>query len=357
MNPKLVLCLLLCFMGANALDKVCYNQNKKEVDWYVIFLYPTSSSGGKLMYGYFDSTRPELTFYEYKDDTFPPNLVTAQAITGKTDYNFFFWNDDKTCKDDPETKSASSSKAHAKGELIFDAESGTFLLHSLPRYPTRMLDGTTLLEMPSNAGQYGQHFLCISVPINSVYKITELLNYVNISNNLSVKEDRVNKESPNHWINKLIKNKMDSKYPPKVETTIKSLKGTPFTFFSKGLKHNEVPWDNELRQKYDDTFYVRTWTRPASSPMICEENQLLNVLDVTYDKYSFGKDKEHSKWAVSKTKHICCFGDLNHTDSQRKRGGHIVCFQNKTLADIMRKVIINSDQCPPKQIKNNKNLV
>lgn len=329
-------------------DKTCKNPSGEPVDWYVVFLYPQNSSPeGVLSYGYFGSDSEEMTFHSYELDEFPPNRVTSFTLAEEKDFNFFFWNDDKTCKDDTKSKSASNSKAHAKGELIFDKTSGVFLLHSLPRFPTRMLDGTILTELPGNAGIYGQTFLCISTDESTPYKLAELLNYINISNNLSVKEDRIN-NPPNPWVEKLISNKYSSYYPLVLETEIQSKGNQTFTFFSKSYRQKDVPYDLTLRQKYEDSFFVRTWSRPSLSPSICEDNELLNVLDVKYDKWSYGKDKEHSKWAISKTKDICCFGDVNHTDSQKNRGGNIVCFENKKLHDIMREAIVNTDTCPKK---------
>jgi hypothetical protein len=117
--------------------------------------------------------------------------------------NYFFWNDDLTCKDDSESRSASSTRAHAKGSLVYDSSSGAFLLHSLPRFPTCLTSGSVLTELPNNAGIYGQHFLCISVTTATANKLAELLNYINVSNNHSVNSDQVN-ASGNQWVNKLI---------------------------------------------------------------------------------------------------------------------------------------------------------
>lgn len=331
----------------------CKDYQGNYVDWYVVFLFPNSTHPQKkLSYAYYDSSLQDLKYFDYKEEEFPPNKVTEyaiNAIASSDSVNYFFWNDDKTCKDDEESKSASSSKAHAKGSLIMDSQNSVFLLHSLPRFPTRMLSGDVLREMPSNAGSYGQHFICISTNENTGYKLAEILNYINISNNRGVSKDMVNL-TPNPWISKLITNKLNSSYPWFGTEKIESLAGEEFTIFYKNYKHTVIPFDSTLRQYYQDDFYVRSWTRPEIAPKICDftEYSIMNVLNVKFGNFQYVEGAEHSKWAVSKNKNICCFSDINHTESQAKRGGSIFCFVNEKLAKIMRNAIIEADTCPEK---------
>ncbi len=249
------------------------------------------------------------------------------------------------CKGDKAGKSASNTKAHAKGTLVMDKESTVFLLHSLPRYPTRLQTGEVLTEFPGNAGENGQTFLCISATAETGFTIADRLNYINVQINKSVDKDKVNNPA-NQVIETLIKNR-GNKTNSQLETTlIKSANGNEFTIFSKTHKNKVVPYDTTLREYYQDDFYVRTWTRPEVSPSLCDKYELLNVNNVNYSNiYKFPSSKEHSKWAVSKKKNICCFGDINHTDSQKNRGGNIVCFENQKLANIMRDAIEDVEKC------------
>jgi deoxyribonuclease-2 len=200
--------LIILFLKTSSysLERVCRSPEGKTVDWYVIFLYPQNSSPEKkLMYGYIDDTSSSLKDYEYNEKTFPPTKITQYTLNeDDVNFNYFFWNDDTTCKNESKT-SAPDSRAHAKGSLVYDENKGAFLLHSLPRFPTRTKDGEVLTELPSNGGQYAQSFLCLSVNKNYAERIVEILNIINVSNNKSVKKDRVN-TSPNEWVTKLIKN-------------------------------------------------------------------------------------------------------------------------------------------------------
>ena len=324
-------------------NKVCRNPEGKEVDWYSIFFMPLSASkDNKIHYGYFDPTLTGLKFYDYSEDNFPPTHITRYATGGGYDFNFFFWNDDKTVKDG-EPNGASSTKAHAKGSLVYDADSGAFLLHSLPRFPTRNKDNDILTEIPSNAGHYGQTFLCITVDKINAEQIARLLNCINVSVNKSVNKDRVN-SIPNVWVYALINNKMDSSCGIQHTLKIRSKGGEIFTFYGKNYKNIIIPYDTTLRQLYEDHIYVRTWSRPALAPSLYGTYNLINVLDVKFGDFTYGVNKEHSKWAITKNKNIVCFSDLNHTESQNDRGGHIVCFQNAKLHSIMKASIINSEE-------------
>ena len=333
--------LLILFSSCNT-NRVCLNPSGKEVDWYAIFFMPASaSSDGAIHYGYFDPNVSNLQFYKYDVNTFPPTRITRFVTSGGSNFNYFFWNDDQTVKDGP-SDSASSSKAHAKGSLVYDELTGAFLLHSLPRFPTRTSANVVLEELPSNGGSYGQTFLCISVNKATAESIAKMLSCINASINKSVSSDRVN-SSPNTWVQNLINNKMGSSCANDHATKIRSRAGVEFTFYGKNYKKKIIPYDTTMRQSYSDHFYVRTWSRPALAPALYDNYNLVNVLDVKFRSYRYGVNKEHSKWAIAKDKSVVCFADLNHTESQKDRGGHIVCFNNQKLHDIMKNAIVKTE--------------
>ena len=230
---KSLLFSLLIILASSSTNKVCRNPSGKEVDWYAIFFMPQSaSSDGAIHYGYFDPSLSSLQYYKYDESNFPPTHITKYVTGGGSDYNYFFWNDDKTVKGGS-PDSASSSKAHAKGSLVYDSKFGAFLLHSLPRFPTRTSSNQVLNELPSNGGSYGQTFLCMSVTKANAEAIAKLLSCVNVSVNKAVSSDRVN-STPNTWVKNLINNKMDSASCSIQHTVkLKSKGGEEFTFFGK----------------------------------------------------------------------------------------------------------------------------
>ena len=140
-------------------------------------------------------------------------------------------------------------------------------------------------------------------------------------------------------------------------TKIKSLQGVEFTFYGKNYKNKIIPYDTTMRQSYNEHFYVRTWSRPALAPAQNDTYYLVNVLNVSYDIYNYGVNQEHSKWAITHSKNIVCFADLNHCESQKERGGHIVCFENSKLHDIMKKAIIATDVKIPETPSSKSNII
>jgi len=46
-----------------------------------------------------------------------------------------------------------------------------------------------------------------------------------------------------------------------------------------------------------------------------------------------------------------CFGDMNRMTSQWKRGGAFYCLEDPTLNEALRKIIVSTDTCIPKQLK------
>ena len=340
----ILLFVLLLFIKSER--RVCRNQNGDEVDWFLIFLLPLKTTENILSYYYIDDTMNELKLFEHSDNTFPPNTLTKYALSKETDFNFFFWNDDNTTKNmDKLSLGDSSYYAHSKGGLVYDNDTGAFLLTSLPRYPTRDSENNLYIEMPNNTGIYAQDFLCISIEKKTSEKIVELLNYIAVSNNKCVEKDRVN-YVPNEFVERLINLDYDyDSYPLFTESDISSLNGKKFHVISKNRKRNITPFNEDVTLIYKDTFYVRSWSKPALSDPVCSQYKVLNVLNITIGQSSITKGQEHSKWAVAEKKNISCISDLNHVDSQAIRGGNIFCFTDAKITNIMRNFIIVHDEC------------
>jgi hypothetical protein len=345
-----LLIFFVLFFSIKSEKRVCRNQKGDEVDWFLIFLIPLKETENKLSYYYIDNKTNKLKFFEHTDDTFPPNTLTRYALSNETNFNYFFWNDDNKTKDEIEknlraTKHSSTYYAHSKGGIVYDNETGAILITSLPRYPTRDSENNLYIEMPDNTGVYAQTFFCISATKNTSEKVIELLNYIGVSSNKCVEKDRVN-YNPNMWVERLIRNDYDyDDYPIYLQTYISSLNGKKINVITKSKRRDITPFDEDINLIYKDDFYVRTWSKPSLAEPICSTYKILNVLNITIGDYDINKNKEHSKWAVSANLNIACISDLNHVDSQAKRGGNIFCFKDKNISDLMKGFVKVHDVC------------
>ena len=253
-----------------------FDNEGKEVDWYSIFFFSREiSPGNEIHYAYFDPNLNGFQYYKYNEDTLPPISITRFVTEGGSDFNYFFWNDNKGVKDGKDVH-VSDTKAHSKGYLVYDSNKSAFLLHSLPRYPTRTSENEVLNELPSNAGSYAQTFLCISITKDTAEIIAKLLNCVNVNINKSVPNDLVN-PIPNIWVQSLINNRKNSTCKIEDVTKITSLAGVEFSFYGKSNKNKIIPYDTTMRQDYNDHSYVRTWSRPALAPHQYDTYNLVNV--------------------------------------------------------------------------------
>lgn len=335
-----ILVLLLSYtISANY---YCKNPSGEEVDWYAIFMIPRSSSGtDSIAFGYFDSASKNIKYMQANKDKFPPlEMTSAIDIKKSKNVNYFFWNDDTG-------DGSSQNKAHSKGALVYDKDGGYFLSHSLPRFPAIVKDQISK-DFPDNAGIFAQSWLCITITKDHAISVAQELNIINPQVYINVEQDEVD-TPPNPVITKLIKNRGDPKLPHEHEVKIFSKSNLEIDIFSKSKDYNDLQWDIMIPETYEDNFYSETWTKPERLPSVCNKKyQVLNVLQLKFGKFEFDYDNEHSKWAVAQKKNIACFGDLNRTESQKSRGGMVICFENAKLADIMRSAIKDSEKCKKK---------
>lgn len=73
---KFVIGCILIFLVSCSTNKVCRNPEGQEVDWYTIFLMPSSASSDRqIHYGYFDSKSTDIKYYKYMESNFPQHKL------------------------------------------------------------------------------------------------------------------------------------------------------------------------------------------------------------------------------------------------------------------------------------------
>ena len=322
------------------LTKYCKNHIDEFVDWYVIFTIPKSERDNKsIIYYYFDNYLETFLDYIYQNNTFPPNKILDYVINDDFMTNYIIWNDDKSILNNKRDISG-KNKAHSKGILIYDSDSGVFLSHSIPKYPVRNINNNVLKILPDNSDKYGQSMLCISLSKDESEEIIKLLRYININVVKIVSSDRVN-TFPNLSLFNIIMNEKLKNIEIDNMRKINSVNFEKFYFIVKNHKKEVIPYDTTLRFKFKDDFFVRTWSKPKLSVAENYNNLFIkNIYNIKIGKYYIPINKDHSKWAIAKNKNIICFSDLNHVISQKNRGGMIICFENKKLHTYLYDCII-----------------
>lgn len=143
-----------------------------------------------------------------------------------------------------------------------------------------------------------------------------------------------------------------------------SIHRMPFDVVAHSRDFNVNIFDH-LLYNYEDNFITQTWRRtrtlaPEISLIPPRDNSsnkmVVNICEIGLDYsleetgvglfvdyktlavriFRWGYTKDHSKWAVAVEQEIFCAGDLNRDEPQNKRGGSLVCFREKTVAESFR---------------------
>ena len=107
---------------------------------------------------------------------------------------------------------------------------------------------------------------------------------------------------------------------------------------------------------------VETWPNGAGKmPSRCDGPfKVQNIDEIDFNKIAtevdFLTNHDHSKWAVSfsaskrpkSAENYVCIGDINRMDTQKKRGGGTVCFQNKFAWKAFTGIIKKVEPCTPR---------
>jgi hypothetical protein len=225
--------------------------------------------------------------------------------------NYILYNDQVANK-----KACASSKAHAKGVLMWNDSSIMWLIHSVPKWPM----SCRVLDLPLSGIIYGQSFVQVNMPIchlNNVLYHLRIMN-VNIYN-----ENGNNEQSLN------IHNIHIDQY-----------------FITPTLSHvaKSYKWSKDI---YDDFLIelfgggeinIECWMRPTG-----KDTTLGNNVEVIRwpDGTLYNEQNDHSKFCISKNPEYpyLYIGDINHQASQKHRGGGGFVINNLEIWKIMSNLV------------------
>ena len=234
--------------------------------------------------------------------------------------------------DDTPAETVSSSRAHSKGVVLFNASIGFWLVHSLPRWPAFPGYG----GLPDST--YGQSFFCGSYRTAKLEAIAQIqllqwpqLYASGLSPGLA---DSAEVEGFAAWI----AGGKTTAATTRV-TSLISYNGRHFVHYAKSALCECNLWEDVVAPGVNTSLLrTETWQNGAGGqlPSACAPKFGYDVTNVTHVGFEDGthwkETQDHSKWAVSAgDARTACVGDNNRMASQAKRGGGALCYESAEL--------------------------
>ena len=365
-----------------AAELTCKDQDGNPVDWFAVLKIPYQKELSEPLntgfsYAYIsgkplkgkggeDTSAWKLSkvLTTDKDSIFGRTLAPLHADPKK--YTHIMYND---APPHASGVKESGSRAHAKGVLAMDKDTGFWLIHSVPNFPQIP---TQKYEWPNSGKLNGQSALCISFNTKQTgFNIVEQLKYMGINDYAF----HVTKEIEGLVTNIHEPKNKRAKTPGEKKTVpIASIGETAFTSFARSKKG---AGEGDLYEKFvaptlKHNMFVETWRRGAGnpSPSSCQPQYKINNIEAIKIPFASGTTpadsgswpyiKDHSKWGMSDSedKPFVCIGDINRMASQDKRGGGTVCFSNPTVWKRYSEVVDGLEGCQnPNQGAHLKNFL
>ncbi|KAI3368256.1 hypothetical protein L3Q82_007973 [Scortum barcoo] len=153
---RFLLSVGILFQGCDS-DVKCKNDNGDMVDWYILYKMPSVNGG--LTYLYMDQSTNGWKLSNKMINSESGTLANTlkplfDYYDRKTEgFGYMLYNDQP-----PEPYVAPASFGHSKGVVMLDKQTGVWLSHSTPKFPTyRRKD-----FWPSSGSQNGQTFMCVT---------------------------------------------------------------------------------------------------------------------------------------------------------------------------------------------------
>jgi deoxyribonuclease II len=262
----------------------------------------------------------------------------AQLYSQDLDLNnvaYALYNDDPP----PPLDVTSSTYAHSKGVVLFDHESGFWLVHSKPNWPNQRSGG----PIPFPDSTYAQSLMCITMNSSMFDTVASgfLINYPYIYDSYM----SANLESQLPIFKSWIAGGKSTVTNMTYEVTSRA--GKPFLQFAKSKSWGRDLYDDFVAPVLNESIFVETWRSGSGGRMgsVCENSDddtwtvhpssydIIEVSLVTMpDGDSWKGTSDHSKWVRSSSCHsflsshflqvstidpgAICIGDINRMCSQ-----------------------------------------
>ena len=295
-------------------------------------------------YGYYyqDPASPTLTVspYTLEKPTVGALSNTLQQLWG-SGFEYIAFNDEPAVVADNET-SPDATTGHTKGVLGWSPTEGKgfWLTHSVPLFPKTPLMASSYAGISSNSFTYGQDLYCVSMTLSELNTLATQLTY----NAPDVYSVSVSTATKNSYAG--IKNLATKVWPTNSYCGTATIAG--HTVFSKTGAWGQDLCGDCVAPFFKLSLYAETWMRGSQCGPFCPPTYTYSTTDVVmlnWGSYSWKETQDHSKWAISTTGSIVCFGDINRMTTQYSRGGGATCVSNPTLWSQMNKAISSHGTC------------
>ncbi|EDV91259.1 plancitoxin-1 [Drosophila grimshawi] len=359
-----LICLLLL---AAASIQVCLGENKvsckdeegHDVDWWYIYKLPKHYSTlyqGADVSGlrYFFVTSSSYDSWQLSgkriSDSNSLAAETLRPLYADTQHVLL-----AAYNDEFPNGTVTSTGGHTKGVIATDGVTGVWLVHSVPKFPT-VPDYT----YPTSGENYGQSLLCMTLDMEGVEKVGELLVY-NEPHFYYTRNPLLKAAELVPSLERALKQQWRTEEPYQKEIEVKTLNGKQFRLFGKSSRANVELYSDVVAPALGVNLFVEAWRDGAGSlPDSCDKaNKVYNVQDIANEDFriEFKTTGDHSKWAVSEESGIklhrwrigggdwICIGDINRQRSQQNRGGGTACHKSSRVSDLYRKLVANYEKC------------
>uniref|UniRef100_A0A147BGZ2 Putative deoxyribonuclease ii n=1 Tax=Ixodes ricinus TaxID=34613 RepID=A0A147BGZ2_IXORI len=370
MTPKMV--LAFCLALALVLDSLpnleaaisCKDEQNNDVEWSFIYKLPKKPKSKKSEYTptgdeyvYVDSNTPTSTSYWtlspksiFQDGN--PLANTILPLTSKTkpkNLAFAVYNDQVPASKDLNR----TSNGHTKGLIVFDEQTGIWIIHSVPKFPEQLHSGQYVF--PENARENGQSILCVTFPTSQLETIANhlRLQYPNIYDSYAPEEML----SGHPALSLLLQNKFIRTPPWVLMAPLKDVKKNAFLSFAKHGRLDKDVYADVVASSLETSLLASTWRNGPGGRLPAECDQQFTVTNVDGVRFPFGRTnqsltfsntEDHSKWAISMqgSKGYVCIGSLNRMKSQFRRGGETLCFRSPVIYKLLYRTVMSVDDCP-----------
>ncbi|KAG0422188.1 hypothetical protein HPB47_001984, partial [Ixodes persulcatus] len=135
---------------------------------------------------------------------------------------------------------------------------------------------------------------------------------------------------------------------------VTSLGGKRFLSVAKRANLEVDIYSSILTGQIKDDLVVQSWRNGAGDKLPNDCNSNYTVTDVDSVKLNldqsrfiaFNTTEDHSKWAIAVDKSTFCLGSMNRMESQFKRGGEALCFENSLVNRLFKRSAIVNTGCP-----------